>query len=359
VDNEKRSAFPPQFEGNAYVALFRYERMLKDFVSAFVEIGPLRDTLDFERAELLERTFITEELREGERDIVWKVPGAGGEVFIVFLIEHQSTVDYAMPLRLLFYLTSLWHDHWNATPRAERESKEFRVPPVLPIVFYTGESPWTGAIRLFDKIACGEELRHFMPDFRFHLVDLCRFGEEELAGEKNLAKAVARVTMAFVRQLPGEQFTKIMTRIDPWGPREVELVGHILYNWAQARGRQDVAEAIATFVRSKEGRMASSEIMGKKFRDVWSEEAKAEGEARGLAEGEARGLAVGQAEKEAVDLREQLHAIRRYFERKGLDWAAYEHDIAGFERHRDATDFLVDLATAADPAAFLREKFGH
>ena len=96
------------------MALFRYERMLKDFVTAFVEIGPLRDTLDFEKAELLERTFITEELRAGERDIVWKVPFAGGEVFIVFLIEHQSTVDYAMPVRLHFYITAIWRGRWRA-----------------------------------------------------------------------------------------------------------------------------------------------------------------------------------------------------------------------------------------------------
>jgi hypothetical protein len=64
LGSEESSPFPPQFEGNAYVALFRYGRMLKDFITAFVEIGPLRDTLDFERAELLEREFITEELRE-------------------------------------------------------------------------------------------------------------------------------------------------------------------------------------------------------------------------------------------------------------------------------------------------------
>lgn len=34
-------------------------------------------------------------------------------------------------------------------------------------------------------------------------------------------------------------------------------------------------------------------------------------------------------------------------------------DIEALPSHREATDFLVDLATAADMIAFLKGRFGH
>jgi hypothetical protein len=72
-------------------------------------------------------------------------------------------------------------------------------------------------------------------------------------------------------------------------------------------------------------------------------------------ESEARGLAEGRTE----GLHEQLEAIREFFERKGLDWASYEGDVRSLQSTPEAARFLVDLATAPDMPAFLRERFAH
>jgi hypothetical protein len=65
------------------------------------------------------------------------------------------------------------------------------------------------------------------------------------------------------------------------------------------------------------------------------------------------------AEAKAKDLQDQIEAIREFFERRGLDWATCEGDVRGLRTPREAAQFLVDLATAADMPAFLRERFAH
>ncbi len=57
--------------------------------------------------------------------------------------------------------------------------------------------------------------------------------------------------------------------------------------------------------------------------------------------------------------RAPIEAIRELFERRRLDWGAYEGDVRRIGSTPEAARFLVDLATAGDMPAFLRERFGH
>ena len=63
--------------------------------------------------EQLHRSFISDELRTQESDMIFSVPfrdptGRCEEVILYILIEHQSTVDPSMELRLLSYMTQIW-----------------------------------------------------------------------------------------------------------------------------------------------------------------------------------------------------------------------------------------------------------
>ena len=65
--------------------------------------------LDFSKLVHINRSFIPDNLREQESDIVYKVPfrseSKTDELLIYILIEHQSTVDTTMGFRVLFYMT--------------------------------------------------------------------------------------------------------------------------------------------------------------------------------------------------------------------------------------------------------------
>ncbi|HEY3243570.1 MAG TPA: Rpn family recombination-promoting nuclease/putative transposase, partial [Phycisphaerae bacterium] len=110
----------------------------------------LAEQLDFGRLEWLKRSFIDEEYRQREADLVLRVPyrdvAGDREVIVYLLLEHQSGVDVWMPFRLARYMISLWNDLHH------QRGGEPRLPPVIPIVFYTGREPWKASLDFRDLI---------------------------------------------------------------------------------------------------------------------------------------------------------------------------------------------------------------
>ena len=76
------------YKGNAYVKILEDREMFTEFVVNFALCGDITEKLDFESAEKLQRAFISEKFKKGERDIAWKVPFKNREesLYIVFLI---------------------------------------------------------------------------------------------------------------------------------------------------------------------------------------------------------------------------------------------------------------------------------
>ena len=60
-------------------------------------------------------------------------PEASGPwLYLVVMLEFQSTVDYLMPLRIRNYVDNFYMEHW----RGRRFRSTDRLAPVLPIVLY-------------------------------------------------------------------------------------------------------------------------------------------------------------------------------------------------------------------------------
>ena len=143
----------------------------KENVRGLVEIvaNELAELIDFNQLTQLNRSFVSDALREQESDIVFRVPFHSGteadELLIYILIEHQSTVDVTMGFRVLFYMTQIWDSQ-----RREWESKnvpksEWRLRPILPIVFYTGQQRWNTPLTLTGIMDIPDVLSRFVPTF--------------------------------------------------------------------------------------------------------------------------------------------------------------------------------------------------
>ena len=81
--------------------------------------------------------------------------GDGGEpeasrpwLYVVVMLELQSTVDYLMPLRIRNYVDSFHMEQW----RGRRFRSTDRLAPVLPIVLHIGKPRWTAAARVIDLV---------------------------------------------------------------------------------------------------------------------------------------------------------------------------------------------------------------
>ena len=150
----------------------------REFVRGLFEIlaGHLAPRINFSELKLIERSFLADNLEELVADLVFRVPfrdeSGTDELFIYILVEHQSTVDTKMAMRVLSYMINilaLQRREWiaNNVPESERH-----YAPVIPIVFYTGEQKWNAPLTLDALMDVPDVLSEFIPKFKILLLDV-------------------------------------------------------------------------------------------------------------------------------------------------------------------------------------------
>ena len=161
----------------------------RENVRGLVEIvaAELVDLIDFSRLAQINRSFIPDNLREQESDLVFSVPLhselEADELLIYILIEHQSTVDVTMGFRVLFYMVQIWDAQRREWESDNVPKSQWRFRPILPIVFYTGEQRWSTPLTLNAVMDIPDVFSRFVPQF-----DTLFLGVKE-TDETNLTKS--------------------------------------------------------------------------------------------------------------------------------------------------------------------------
>jgi hypothetical protein len=144
----------------------------RENVRGLIEIvaGELVEFIDFGKIVQVNRSFIPDNLREQESDMVFSVPFQSesdtDELLIYILIEHQSTVDPIMGFRVLFYMTQIWDSQRREWESQSVPKGQWRFRPILPIVFYTGEQRWTTPLTLNAIMDIPDVLSTVCPQIR-------------------------------------------------------------------------------------------------------------------------------------------------------------------------------------------------
>src|SRR4051794_6150691 len=125
------------------------------------------EKLDFERREVVNRSYLLDDWRRREADVLVRIPyrDAPGdlEVLVCILVEHQSGPDQAMPLRMLLYAVLFWEQEWKAWETRHDRGQPLRLTPVLPIVLHPGPSPWDTNRSLEELFGAPESARVWAP----------------------------------------------------------------------------------------------------------------------------------------------------------------------------------------------------
>ena len=118
-----------------YKTLFSHPVTVEQLLRGFVRERWV-DELDFKTLEKRSGSYVSDDLREREDDVVWRVKWKGAHewMYVYVLLEFQSTNDRFMGLRLLNYVTLLYQDLIK-----NGEVTDKLLPPVLPITLYRGE----------------------------------------------------------------------------------------------------------------------------------------------------------------------------------------------------------------------------
>ncbi len=142
------------------------------FINEILKLEGTDNELKKDDIEKYNREFITDEFSNIEADIIYKKK----EQNIFFLIEHQSTIDYSMPYRILRYNMAIME---SAINKRKIRNKEYKLPTIFSFVIYTGDKKWNAQSYLIEK---QEKLNGYnQQEFaNFEVIDINNYTEEEL-----------------------------------------------------------------------------------------------------------------------------------------------------------------------------------
>ncbi len=238
--------FPKSIHDRSYREILSVPIHLRAFIKKL--LPATMNLLDFSKMKVLDREFFEERWFRREADLIVEVPAFDpqklGSTLICIHGEHQSKIDRLIAFRMLLYIVYYWSKKlkdWVASrelKRAEKkqrkqeqeakenkvkqddpgaksnhlenESKsadvapsqnekdnwpddlaedeeEFKFPPVLPFVFYTGKEPWEfQKLDMHDLIAGSNEVKVCSPNFKPFFWSLDQQNPDELMKDEDL-----------------------------------------------------------------------------------------------------------------------------------------------------------------------------
>jgi predicted transposase YdaD len=282
--------------------LFEDPRNVKDLLAL---VDPeLAQSLQFERAERINRTFIPADLVKLENDLLFRVPALSGDVAVLVyvLLEHQSTIDPWMALRLYLYIGEVWKAQRHEWERANAPAADRRIASVVPIVFYTGEDTWPQPISLTSRMQLCAGFERFVPQWETLFVSLNELRPELLSATLNSVGQALRVWQA--EKLPLDELERVVAD----ALKNLEgLSNEQAAQWARtvwffvclAFSRRESNEYAAIFNLVRERVKASHfqekpdmSILGPSMADVVREEGRREGRREGRQEERRRALTI-------------------------------------------------------------------
>jgi hypothetical protein len=168
---------------NSFKLILGDHELFAEFLRDFIPIDLLRHVRAEDIEDMSER-FLPLFQNNRDSDTVKRITLKGdASLFVIAIVEHESAVNYRAPFKMLQYIT-LVLDAYEKEANRDRPgistTKDFRYPPVLPVIFYDGRAPWTAAVNFAGRTALEDIFYRYIPKFDYELVDLNRYAYEDL-----------------------------------------------------------------------------------------------------------------------------------------------------------------------------------
>ena len=278
----------------SYKRLLTHRRIVEDLLVGF--IAPRRpagwaDALDFDSLREDPTENVDDDLRRRLGDVVWSIDRRaddGSVETMHVLIEHQSSVDYAMALRFLNYTSLLYQRLY----RDHRWRKGHTADPVLHVVLYNGGTRWDAARSLAGLVP----RRHYdgaaQLALSYDVVDLVGMEADDLP-RPNLITWMAEVERSRRAGVLAER----VRELGQWlaAGEEPELTKSFDL-WLSALGRKWGVElpSIRDYEEASAMLLEKIDRWEAEIRQAGRQEGRQEGELKGRQEGELKGRQEGE-----------------------------------------------------------------
>jgi len=169
---------------NGFKLIFGNHHLFLDFLKDFIHIDILKDVKPEDIEDVSER-FLPLFQDNRDSDTIKRINLKDHPFFVIAILEHESKVNYRSCFKMLQYICLVLDDWEKEADRDKPGSsrlKDFKYPPVLPIVFYDGKDTWTAERNFFDRTHLNTVFEKYIPKFEYELVNLNDFTEEEIKG---------------------------------------------------------------------------------------------------------------------------------------------------------------------------------
>ena len=175
----------------SYKDLYSNKEVFLDLAKGMLNVPWTKD-LKEDNLVLVDKGYILSDYEENESDIVYKANIDGKEVIFYILLEFQATVDYRMPLRLLFYINEIYREYTkNLNNKDKKNKKGFNVPAVIPIVLYNATRKWNVPRYFKDIVKNNELFGENIVNFKYELFDVNhQYTKEELIKNNSITSAI-------------------------------------------------------------------------------------------------------------------------------------------------------------------------
>ena len=284
-------------------------KVAKPFLTFYLADEAKQD-LDLSTLELLPTSHVNTRLDESISDLVYSCKYKDvekGEARIIILVEHQSTPDRFMPVRVYDYIFGIWRNEL----KYRQVDNHALLPACHALVFYHGEQkPYPYSM---DLAACIHDPKERMTSFwqnTIQLVEVDDYSDERLLEQK--LDGVLSLALKHSRDKDLTdliyQIAKRLAVIDTYEQVELEFIKRLMFYLFNTKGNIDKPILMAKFER------IDSPIGGKVM--TFAEQLRAEGREEGRAEGRAEGR------EEGADIEKTNMVIKCLKEGAAIDFIA-------------------------------------
>ncbi len=285
-----------------YKTLFSCPELVRDLIMGFIPDEWLQ-SLDYSALEKISGSYVSDDYRYREDDVVWRVKAGGEYVYLYILIEFQGSVDPYMAVRMMVYVGLLYQD---LIKRGDVLANK-QLPPVLPIVLYHGDAPWTAATDIAQLIPKTPGLvSRYIPHMEYLLIDSNDYPDAELAELKNLAAVLLRLERPAQPRVILDVIDLLMELLD--GKSELKRLFAVWIRTVLLR-QNKLQWAMGEIQTLRELKMGWAERI-----EVWEQEFIQKGMEQGMEKGIIQGIEKGEAKALRLQLTKRFGPLPSHVE---------------------------------------------
>lgn len=201
-------------QDSAYKYLFSNKRIFHQLITQFVDLG-IAKKISLDSIQQVDRSFIADDLKKRESDLIYQVNLQGQELYIYILVEFQSKPDKTIPIRMLLYILHLYDLIY-------RNSQAGKLPAILPILLYNGKEEWTIPFKIEELINKHLPSR-FIPRFSYYPIIEKNLPPAKLNKLKGLVSAVFYLENQNNPEKLAEAIDHVIHFLDKEQPEELRM----------------------------------------------------------------------------------------------------------------------------------------